>query len=163
MHIKISFIGCLVFYSSFVFAQSGDGLNQILNTRDSLLFEVGFNQCKTSVFNDLVAEDFEFYHDQSGVITDKDSFVKGISEGLCAMDYRAFREADRTSLKVFPLYDQGELYGALQTGSHRFYAIRQGEPRELTSTALFNHLWIIENGTWKLKRVISYNHIAQND
>ncbi|MCA6074319.1 nuclear transport factor 2 family protein [Fulvivirga sedimenti] len=139
--------------------QNTDDLYNTLRAQDSLLFDVGFNTCDVEIFERLVADDFEFYHDQSGITPDKASFIKGTREGLCKLDYQPIRQLDAGSLKVFPLKNNGVLYGALQTGSHRFYAKKGDEPLVLTSSALFDHLWMLEDGEWKLKRVISYAHV----
>ena len=159
----MKYILIILFLSHPLSAQDSEDLFKTLQKQDSLIFEIGFNQCNTQVFDELVAADFKFYHDQSGITPDKESFIIGIRDGLCAMNYKAIRELDESSLRVFPLYDNGRIYGALQTGSHRFYAISEGSPRTLTSTALFNHLWILMDGTWKLKEVISYDHVPHNE
>ncbi len=54
-----------------------------LKTMDSLLFNLGFNECKLAVFDSLVADDFEFYHDQSGITSTKQDFIDGTKNGLC--------------------------------------------------------------------------------
>ena len=82
----------------------------------------------------------------------------GIKNGLCKMDYKATRELVAESLKVYPMKNQGKLYGAIQTGEHRFYAKYPDKEKVLTSTALFSHLWLLEDGEWKLSRVLSYDH-----
>ena len=46
----------------------------------------------------------------------------------------------------------------METGEHRFYALVNGQPDRLTETATFAHVWKDDNGTWKLARVLSYNH-----
>ena len=144
-------------------AQSSDKLFKTLKAQDSLLFDIGFNTCDIEMFERLVSEDFEFYHDQSGITPDKEAFIQNTREGLCKLDYQPIRKLDEGSLKVFPLMNNGVLYGALQTGSHRFYAKRDGESLVFTSTAVFDHLWLLEDGEWKLKRVISYNHIPADE
>ena len=128
-----------------------------LKHNDSLLFELGFNQCDTNQIRVLTSVDFEFYHDQAGITNSKELFIQSIS-GLCKMTYRPTRELDEKSLEVHFLKDNGKIYGAIQNGIHRFYGEEENKPKYLTSTADFIHLWIIEDGNWKLKRVISYNH-----
>src|SRR5262249_421878 len=39
-----------------------------------------------------------------------------------------------------------------------FYAQEKGRPEYLTSTAKFTHVWLLENGKWKLSRALSYDH-----
>jgi hypothetical protein len=57
-------------------------------------------------------------------------------------------------MNVYPL----NKYGAIQIGTHRFYAIQQGKPDRLTETGQFTHVWKEENGQWRLARVLSYDH-----
>lgn len=128
-----------------------------LKTNDSLLFEVGFNKCDISQIEKLTSKDFELYHDQAGITDSKEAFMESV-KGLCTMNYRATRELDENSLEVHLLKNNGQVYGAIQTGKHQFYAEEENKPKYLTSTAEFMHLWIKEEGQWKFKRVLSYNH-----
>jgi hypothetical protein len=142
-------------------AQKPDSLFDMLARKDSIMFQQGFNNCQVEVFDLLIADDLEFYHDQSGITRGKADFIDGIANGLCQLNYKATRELDKETLRVFPLYDNGKLYAALQTGTHRFFAQYDGkEDKELTSVARFDHLWVLKDGQWKLSRVISYDHIA---
>ena len=135
---------------------------EALKAKDSLLFHAAFVTCDTITIKALISEDFEFYHDQSGITDSKEAFIEGI-RGLCALPYKPRRELEAHSLEAFPLYNQGKLYGAIQTGTHRFYAKEKDKDEYLTSTAKFTHLWILESGEWRLKRVLSYHHIAPLD
>lgn len=133
-------------------------LFKILKDKDELLFNIGFNKCDISQFEKLVSDDFEFYHDQSGITPSKIAFIKSIKDGLCKLSYTARRELVAGSLEVYPLKNNGVLYGAIQMGKHRFYAIEKDKPEYFTSIAKFTHLWKLENGDWKLLRVLSYDH-----
>lgn len=133
-----------------------------LKDRDSLLFNLGYKNCDTIQLRDLLSSDFEFYHDQNGFLDSKELFIHN-APNLCNMDYKPIRALIDSSLTVFPLYANGDLYGAIQKGIHEFYAIEENKPRYLTSTARFTHVWIIEDDEWKLKRVLSYNHVAPQD
>ncbi|MBK8703125.1 MAG: nuclear transport factor 2 family protein [Saprospiraceae bacterium] len=128
-----------------------------LEMQDSLLFNLGFNQCDTAQVRLLISEDFEFYHDQSGITTSVDDFLRAIA-GLCNLDYKATRELAKNSLEVHLLKNNGAVYGAIQTGEHLFYGQKGDQPKYLTSTAKFTHLWILEGGNWTLKRVLSFDH-----
>jgi len=122
-----------------------------LESKDSLLFEVGFNQCDMSQFEQLVGKNFEFYHDISGVNRSKAEFMATMRDGLCQSgENPTRRELVKGSLEVFPLYHDSNLYGAIQRGIHRF-----GE-----STARFTHLWLLEENEWKLARVLSFDHLT---
>jgi len=133
-------------------------LYKTIKEKDSLLFNVGFNNCDISQFKSLVSEKFEFYHDQAGITKSKSDFINGIENELCKLNYKPKRELVKKSLKVYPLKNNGVLYGAVQTGEHNFYAIEKGKPQYLTSVAQFSHLWLLEDGKWKLSKVLSYNH-----
>lgn len=133
-------------------------LFKTLKTQDSLLFNVGFNTCDISQFENLISDDFEFYHDKSGITATKADFISGIRDGLCKMDYKARRELVENSLEIYPLENKGVLYGAIQMGNHCFYAVEKDKPDKLTSVARFTHVWLLEDGNWKLSRGLSYDH-----
>ena len=136
---------------------SAEALFVLLAQKDSLIFKLGYNECDTTVMRALLSDDFEFYHDQAGITNSNETFIAGIPN-LCQMSYKATRQLTPNTLQVFPLYNQGKLYGAIQTGKHEFYGEEPNKPIYLTSTAIFSHLWIVEDGDWKLKRVLSYDH-----
>lgn len=125
-------------------------------TRDSLLFNAGFNRCNLQPFNDVLDSSFEFYHDEAGITGSKAAFISSVRDGLCKLPYKAQRRL--VSMQVFPLRNGSALYGAMQTGTHQFYAIEPGKAPYLTSTAQFSHLWLLHGGRWQLSRSISYNH-----
>jgi hypothetical protein len=125
---------------------------------DSLLFQVGFNTCDVAQFERLTSEDFEFYHDQSGITPSKAAFIENTRNGLCKLDYQPLRELVPGTMQVFPLKKNGVLYGAIQSGEHHFLAKYPGKEAYLTSVAKFTHLWLLENGEWQLSRVLSFEH-----
>lgn len=133
-------------------------LTSVLRKNDSLLFNVGFNTCDISQFEKLVSDHFEFYHDKSGVTFSKDAFISSLKNNICTLSYKPRRELIEGSLDVYPLEKDGVLYGAVQMGRHRFYAIEKDQTEHITSLAKFVHLWLLENGQWKLSRGISYDH-----
>lgn len=134
-------------------------LFKLIKEKDSLLFEIGFNQIDTSQVAKLTSTDFEFYHDEHGITETKIDFVRNI-EGIRELPFKTWRVLVEGSMEVFPLYKDNSqvLYGAIQNGTHDFYQKNEGENARKTNTARFTHLWIIENEAWKLKRVLSYDH-----
>ncbi|MFT5859667.1 MAG: hypothetical protein ACI865_001771 [Flavobacteriaceae bacterium] len=134
-------------------------LFKLIQEKDSLLFQVGFNQIDTAQVALFTSEDFEFYHDEHGVTDTKSAFVSNIN-GIRDLPFKTWRTLVEGSMEVFPLYKDNSqvLYGAIQNGTHDFYQQNEGEESSKTNTARFTHLWIIENGDWKLKRVLSYDH-----
>lgn len=143
--------------------KEGSELFKALKAQDSILFQIGFNKCEVQQSAALMCDDLEFYHDKSGVSNSKAEFVEIMRIGLCRENNPkpTYRFLVEKSLEVFPLYDNGQLYGALQNGKHFFSTERDITFIESDNYALFSHLWIIENNQWKLKRVISYNHTAK--
>ena len=131
---------------------------------DSLIFEASFNRCDHSALTSLVHEDFEFYHDVAGLETSKAAFIKTIEQNICSNpDMKPIRKLVAGSMKLFPMYDNGQLYAVIQNGEHEFYMREPGKALYLTSTAKFTHLWMLENGSWMLKRVLSYDHISPEE
>lgn len=149
--IQIVTICCVTLSLNNSFAQvSHDSeLFQILKEKDSLMFEIGFNQCDLSQFEKLLPEKFEFYHDKDGIITSKDVFIKTFQENLCSSGNNITKRIlVEGSMEIFALYDEKQLYGAMQIGVHQFG----------NTTAKFTHLWLKEKGQWVPSRMISYDH-----
>jgi hypothetical protein len=92
------------------------------------------------------------------MLKSKEAVVASIRDGLCKLNYRPRRELVEGSVQVFSLHDQDVLYGAVQSGEHRFYARHEDRPEELTSVARFTHVWLLEEGAWRLATVLSYDH-----
>lgn len=137
--------------------------NQI-KEKDSLLFQIGFNQIDTAQVSLLTSIDFEFYHDQHGITDSKNAFIGNI-DGIRDLPFKTWRTLVEGSMEVFPLYKENNkaLYGAIQTGIHEFYQQHIGDKVRKTNTAKFTHLWIIEDGKWRLSRVLSYDHQIPKD
>lgn len=144
-----------------VFGQVSEGseLFKQLKSQDSLLFERGFNECKIAEFEYFISEDLEFYHDQGGLSTSKEDFLDAVRNNICSNpDKKPIRQLIENSLKVFPLYENGKLYGAIQKGEHDFFIREPGKELYKTSSARFTHIWMLEEDQWILKRVLSYDH-----
>lgn len=129
-----------------------------LQKADSLLFEQGFNKCNFSALEKLMDTDFEFYHDQNGA-QDKEAFLKGFKESICSNpNYKPIRKLVKGSLIVYPLKNEGKIYGAIQMGIHDFYIAEPNKELRFTENAKFIATWLLVNGEWKLKRELSYDH-----
>ena len=147
------------FYSATAQVEPDSELFQKLLKKDSLLFDRGFNECKIDEFEDFVSEDLEFYHDQGGLTTNKQDFLENVRNNICSSpDKKPIRELRLESLEVYPLFQNGKLYGAIQKGVHDFYIKEAGKEQYMTTSARFTHVWILENEEWILKRVLSYDH-----
>lgn len=50
------------------------------------------------------------------------------------------------------------MYGAIQNGEHSFSSLEADNQKYLTSVAKFTHVWVLRNGEWQLRSVLSYDH-----
>ena len=118
---------------------------------DTSLFDA-YNRCDLAKLGTLVADDLEFYHDQTGLSVGKAIFLENTKKYICG---KVRRELVAGSMEVYPL----KTYGAVEMGTHRFYHPGR-EQEEAVGEAKFVLLWQNRNGVWKLARVISYDHGA---
>jgi hypothetical protein len=91
----------------------------------------------------------EFYHDQGGLTVGADTVVRQLKENVCG---KVKRTLVAGSLEVHELRG----YGAVQIGRHRFSSA--SDPSDKGREAKFIHIWRYREGTWKLTRVISFDH-----
>ncbi len=161
---KFILIICLSVGPFFIFAQveKNSELYQTIISKDSLLFNVGFNSCDLSQFEKLLSENFEFYHDIDGV-SDKKKFISDLKKGLCknSSSYQAKRELLIPNTKIFALYKNGKIYGAIQEGIHQFFETQTGQPERFGSSAKFTHIWQLEDNQWKLAKSYSFEHTSK--
>ncbi|MFT7071577.1 MAG: CubicO group peptidase (beta-lactamase class C family) [Patiriisocius sp.] len=133
-----------------------------LKKTDSLFFEESFNKCNFDLLETYIPKDFEFYHDINGT-QNREQFFTAFKESICSnTERKPIRKVVEESLEVFPLKNNGEVYGALQKGIHFFYIKESNKELYLTNIAKFTSLWNLENGSWKLSRVLSYDHKEPN-
>lgn len=137
-------------------------LFQALKEKDSILFDAAFNRCDTETMANLFSEDFEFYHDKGGVTFGKSNFLKPMEENCAKRNPNDPQPAKRIllndSLEVFPLYKEGEIYGAIQHGVHRFEFLNGDREYQKGDIAKFTHVWVLDQDAWKIKRELSYDH-----
>jgi len=156
--IKVVIFLTMLFYNFVLNAQvdKNSNLYKTLKSKDSILFERGFNLCETEKLEAIITDDFEFYHDVSG-IQNKAQFLTIIKNNLCTKPGNNTRQLVANSLEVHPLKNNEVLYAAIQKGKHTFQEKQKGVLKTV-GIAAFTHLWILENNIWKLKRVLSYDH-----
>ncbi len=129
-----------------------------LKKQDSIFFERSFNLCDMEYLKKAVHEDLMFYHDRSGIQTRK-IFLANTKKYICSdFNKKPIRKVVEESLEVFPMYNNGILYGAIQTGVHDFYIREKNKADVHTSSAKFTHLYLLENGNWLLREVLSFDH-----
>ena len=133
-------------------------LFQTLKEQDHFLFERGFNQCDLEYLQKVVHQDLTFFHDQGGIQYRQD-FFESTKNNICSTPVqKPIRKLVEGSLEVFPLYNNGTLYGAIQNGLHDFYIREAGKPDRHTSSARFTHVWLLEDENWLLRDVLSFDH-----
>lgn len=158
----LSSVLLLISVVAFAQVEQSSQLFKTIKQKDSLLFNIGFNTCDISQFENIVSEDFEFYHDTAGITSSKEQFLNMFKEGVCNLSYKATRKLEEKSLEVFALKRNGNIYGAIQNGVHRFYATEVDTLKYFTSIAKFSNVWLMDKGKWKLSRSISYDHKTED-
>lgn len=129
-----------------------------LKKEDSLFFERGFNQCDIPFLESKVSKDLKFFHDNGG-FQDKALFMERTKNNICGNpNQKPIRKLQSETLEVFPLYNDGILYGAIQSGIHHFYIREKGKEDVLGGGAKFTSVWTKEDGIWKMNNVLSYDH-----
>ena len=125
-------------------------LARTIASLDAALFGA-FNSCDLEKVGSYFAEDCEFFHDKGGLMTSRASVVEAVKNNICG---KVRRELVPGSIEVWAVPG----YGAIQTGSHRFYELNNGKPNEPVGIAKFLHIWQQKDGAWKITRVVSYDH-----
>jgi hypothetical protein len=125
--------------------------------QDKKLFDA-YNSCDLNTLTEVVSDDLEFYHDQTGLAVGRDPFLKSIKDNICGKVHRAIVPG---SLEVYPL----KTYGAVEVGDHVFCPADKSEHCDPKSSGIakFTMLWHQTGAGWKLTRVISYAHTASGE
>ena len=142
-----------------LFAQDEkDALNAGVQHEDAMFWDA-YNRCDVEKMSQFFWPDIEFYHDKGGSTIGLGPFVQALKDGLCGKpNFRLRREAIPDTVKVYTLQSNGVAYGAVLSGEHYFYVKDSGKPEYRDGIAKFFHLWLLKEGTWKMARVISYDH-----
>jgi len=112
---------------------------------DSILFHA-YNTCDLGTQAALFSDSIEFYHDQGGLTTSKDTLIARTKRNVCG---KVTRELVNGSIEVYPIAG----YGAVEMGLHRFF--NKMEPDAPSQPSRFIILWQQRHGEWKIRRVIS--------
>lgn len=159
MKLFTTFIIVFLGIKSFSQVEDSTDLFKTIETLDSLIFDRGFNHCDFSNYDQIISDDLEFYHDIGGITSGKQAFLDSMKNNICGGTDKVKREKSNNTMYVFPLFNQNELYGAIQEGNHDFYSWINGSWKKV-GTARYSILWILENKDWKMKRVFSFDHKA---
>jgi ketosteroid isomerase-like protein len=134
-------------------AHSG-ALFDTVAAQDKNLFDA-YNACDLKTLGEMVSEDLEFYHDQTGLARGRAPFLAAIQNNICGKVHRMLAPG---SLEAYPL----KTYGAVEIGEHVFCPAahpEQCDPKT-SGIAKFTMLWQHTDAGWKLTRVISYAHVS---
>lgn len=124
-------------------------LFRAIKAQDAALFDA-FNTCDLKTLGSMVTDDLEFYHDVTGLAIGRTVFVESIKNNICG---KVRRQLVESSLEVHPLKG----YGAVEIGVHRFSHPGMGD-HDVLGEARFVQLWRLQDGVWRLSRVISFEH-----
>lgn len=154
----IFFLLLLCISSKNLLAQTSDSqITKAVLQRDSL-FWFAYNTCDTLTISDFYTDDVEFYHDKGGFSKGKDNVVASFKKNLCTDKFRLRREALDSTVKLFLLKNSDTVYGAILSGEHFFYVLEKDKKERLDGWAKFTHTWILQDGAWKMTRILSYDH-----
>lgn len=144
----------------FALAQEKQGSEnyQTILRMDSLVFEEGFNKCNYKALEEAVDTSLVFLHDVAGK-QDFSQFMNATRQNICGnANGKPLRKRVEGTLEVYPLFNEGVLYGLIQSGQHDFYFKEAGKPAVRTGTARYIHTWLLKQGKWKLVTVLSFDH-----
>ena len=128
--------------------QASAELVKTITRLDGELFGA-YNRCDLEKFGSMLADDLEFYHDQTGLMVGKQKTIDAVKNNICG---KVRRELVPGTLEVYPIHE----YGAVEIGVHRFY--HPGQQPNNPGEAKFIHIWELKDGVWKVARVISIDH-----
>lgn len=141
-------------------AQDSDReLSTLIAQKDSLFWHA-YNTCDMLTMMSFFSADVEFYHDKGGITLGTADLESSFEKGVCSNrdSFTLRREAVDGSVKVFPLRKAGLLYGAIISGEHTFNVKYKGKKEQAEGLARFTHVWLLKDGSWKMTRVLSYDH-----
>lgn len=150
---------CILCAFSATAQDNSEQLTQLIHEKDSLFWNA-YNTCNTKASAAFLSDDVEFYHDKGGITLGLDNLLQSLKDGLCKQpeEFRLRREAVPGTVHIFPLSRNNVIYGAVISGEHYFYIHQKGKPEYRDGWAKFTHLWLKQNGAWKMTRILSYDH-----
>lgn len=124
-----------------------------ISALDGAVFDA-FNSCSSpgqlEKHASYFSPDVEFYHDTGGVTWNRQDMIANTKKHVCG-NFR--RELIPGTLEVFPIKD----FGAIEKGTHRFCQFKTGACDGIADFAI---IWRLEEGAWKITRVLSFGHRA---
>jgi hypothetical protein len=128
-----------------------DQLVAEISSADQQLYEA-FTTCNVEQYATFLSAGLEFYQDHTG-LTNYQQNLDSLRD-RCAEGIHLRRELDKDTLII----NAAPGVGAIQSGTQRFYSKNPDGPEHLDATARFTNIWTKDSGTWKLLRIISFDH-----
>jgi uncharacterized protein DUF4440/uncharacterized protein DUF3471 len=151
-------VAMVVLASALVAQNEKDDLSATILIQDGMFWNA-YNQCDVEKMSQFFWPDVEFYHDKGGPTLGLSALTASLRNNLCGRpDFRLRREALPSTIHVYPLQKDGVTYGAVLSGEHYFYINEKGKAEYRDGLAKFFHVWLLKDGTWKMARVVSYDH-----
>ena len=137
--------------------EASDDLFRTISSLDAELFDA-YNRCDVEKLASFFTEDLEFYHDQTGLDRGRQALVDAVKKNICG---KVRRDLEPGTLEVYPLKN----YGAVEIGEHRFCDPKKNEKcvEGNSGIAKFVMLWQNQGGTWRITRVISFDHVNSHE
>jgi len=117
-----------------------------------------YNACDTKAFRGFFRADVEFYHDRGGVTVGLEALDAALAKNLCGGVSRLRREPVPDSVRWSILRNGDTVYGAIVAGEHLFHVRPPDKAEFLDGRARFVSLWLLQDGTWRMARLLSYDH-----
>jgi ketosteroid isomerase-like protein len=122
-----------------------------ITAADQALFDA-FQACDVPRYGESLSKDVEFYQDHTG--------KTGYAENLAALRQRCEEgiHLRRELVDSTLIVNAAPGFGAIESGTHRFYSRQPDGSEHLDATAQFTNVWTKATGTWKLIRIVSFDH-----
>lgn len=117
-----------------------------------------YNQSDPVKMNAFLADDVEFYHDRGGTLIGKKA-LSAVNDKMQTDEDKIRRQAVPGSVKFFPMRKDDAIYGVLVTGEHQFFVTPKGKPEFAVGRAYFTQLMLLQDKSWKISRIFSYEHV----
>ncbi|MHA8087347.1 nuclear transport factor 2 family protein [Aquirufa sp. Wall-65K1] len=129
-------------------SKSADLHRQIAHL-DSVMFQA-YNERNMPAFKQFFTSDLEWFQDNGGLLH-YDTVIANFQQ-IFNREYVLTRKLVPGTLEVHPIKD----YGAIHIGRHTFSHVENGKLE--VGEFKFLMIWRMDNGNWKISRVVSYDH-----
>jgi hypothetical protein len=120
-----------------------------------------FNFGTSASFNSHLSQDVEFYHDLGGMVLGYEALAK-VNSGMDNTKSPGRRVIVPDTLRIFPMRNGPDIYGAIVMGDHDFFNTESGKKTRVMRSS-FTNLMLLKDGVWKVARIYSYNHQRVTD